>query len=1034
MNKDYLNHQILHRNTLNPHAYFFGYQNKENALTYERKLARGFQLLNGLWKFMYTLTPEEGPEQFFSEQFADEEWETMPVPAHWELNGHGRPHYTNVQYPFPVDPPHIPSDNPTGLYRKNFNFNKADDNERAILRFEGVDSAFHVWVNGEEVGYSTGSREPSEFDITDHIREGENTLAVKVYKWSAMSYLEDQDMWWMSGIFRDVYLYTKPEISIQDIFIKTELDKEYKDATLSLELKTDSITEGSGYALNVTLLNHDREEIIANDVQMSGNLTSLLLDVENPEKWTAETPYLYHLILTLKKNDHIVEVIPQKVGFRMVELKDGLIQINGQPIMFRGVNRHEDNPDYGRAINFDWMVKDVQLMKQYNINAVRTAHYPADPRFYALCDEYGLYVIDETDIETHGFDIIGKWNQLSDSLEWQPAYLDRMERMVERDKNHPSVIIWSLGNESGFGQNHVAMYDWAKKRDDTRLIHYEGETRDILTRTNNDPQEENVAADMFSTMYSSVELMDELGQRTEFKQPHILCEYAHAMGNGPGGFKEYMEVFRKHPRLQGGFVWEWMDHGIRKHTETGESYFAYGGDFGETPHDSTFVIDGLVMPDRTPSPALYEYKKVIEQIRVTDFSLEDKYITIQNDYDFINLDHVYGVWQLVDGEEILREGTLDLSDIQAGQEKKVELDLPQNSVDQAFNPILNIQFLQKFNTRWAKSGHEIAWHQELLNTAKQAKKDLLVVSQLHVDQNKNVLKVEGTNTEWIFNLNKGELVSWKVNELELLEQGFKLNIWRAPTDNDLKSSVEFQTKSVAQDWKKHGLNHLQTRIKAVNVDKSETDVTVTVETKVAPPVLDWGFEVTTTYHIQADGRMAVNVEAKKVGEGPETLPKIGLQARINQTLQNVSWFGRGPGEAYSDTKLANRFGIWHAGIPELSTNYVVPQENGNRTDVSWVALNADSGSGLFVKGDDFNFSARPYTTENLETATHTHALEKQDFIELNVDQKHQGIGSATCGPGVLEQYVLLNQDFSFSFTMFAFSKNEWQPQTLNKYV
>jgi beta-galactosidase/beta-glucuronidase len=545
-------------------------------------MSKGFQLLNGYWKFLYASSPEEFSGEFYKDDYDVSNWDELSVPSHWELNGYGNPHYTNVQYPFPVEPPYIPSENPTGHYRRDFYLTSPQTGERRYLRFEGVDSSFHIWVNGNFVGYSTGSREASEFDITPYVKEGKNSIAVKVYKWSASSYLEDQDMWWLSGIFRDVYIYTKSDVHIQDFFVKTLLDDEYKDATLDIEIKTEGTQDSlSDYKVECALLDKNYNVVKKDSDTLKDKNINITIEINNPEKWSAEAPYLYHLLITLKKNDKVIEVIPNKTGFRKVELKDGLILVNGKDIMFKGVNRHETHPDYGRAISLDWMEEDIKLMKKNNINAVRTAHYPDDPRFYSLCDEYGLYVIDEADIETHGFDLIHEWNRLSDDQEWQEAYLDRMIRMVERDKNHPSIIIWSLGNESGFGKNHLAMAEWTKKRDDTRLIHYEGETRDILDRTDNKPYEENKAADMFSTMYSSVELMEELGKREDLKQPHILCEFGHAMGNGPGGFKEYFDVFYKYKRLQGGFVWEWMDHGIRKYTHEGEEYFGYGGDFGD---------------------------------------------------------------------------------------------------------------------------------------------------------------------------------------------------------------------------------------------------------------------------------------------------------------------------------------------------------------------------------------------------------------------------------------------------------------------
>lgn len=1036
--QDYQDQKIIHRNRLLTHSYFMTYKNEVEALTYERKMAKGFQLLNGNWKFLYATSPEEFTEEFYKVDYDISNWDELTVPSHWELNGYGNPHYTNVQYPFPVEPPYIPSENPTGHYRRDFYLTPSQIVDKTYLRFEGVDSSFHIWINGIFVGYSTGSREASEFDITPHINEGKNSISVKVYKWSATSYLEDQDMWWLSGIFRDVYIYTKTDIHIQDLFVKTLLDSEYKDATLDIEIKMKGIDKNlSDYKIEYILLDKNFNEITRDSVAVKDNDIKITKEVTNPYKWSAESPYLYHLLITLKENNQIIEVIPQKIGFRSVELKDGLILVNGKDIMFKGVNRHETHPDYGRAISLDWMEEDIKLMKKNNINAVRTSHYPDDPRFYSLCDEYGLYVIDEADIETHGFDLIQEWSRLSDNHEWEEAYLDRMIRMVERDKNHPSVIIWSLGNESGFGKNHLVMANWAKQRDNTRLIHYEGETRDILERTDNNPYEENEAADMFSTMYSSVELMEELGKREDLKQPHILCEFGHAMGNGPGGFKEYFDVFYKYKRLQGGFVWEWMDHGIRTYTNEGEEYFGYGGDFGDTPHDSNFVIDGMVMPDRTPSPALIEYKKVIEPIIVTEFNSKEKTIKLENRYDFINLEHITAIWELNIDNHIIEQGTLDVAHIPASEKEVILIPLSMDNKEIDYSEsIFNIKFLQKYDTKWATAGHEIAWGQFLLPAKETSLSKINSdnYSQLVVNEDVNILGIQGDNFDITFNTISGDINSWKVNGINILDKSPALNFWRALTDNDKLGIAEFGAESVAVDWRTNGLNQMQRRIKSFTYKEKENEVHIKVEAKYAPPVLAWGFETLIEYIICSSGIVHVNIKGKKVGKGAKSLPKIGLQMQINKSFHNVTWYGRGPGEAYSDTKLANRFGVWNTTVDKLFTNYVVPQENGNRTDVQWVSVNRDDGLGFFIKGSNFNFSAREYTTDNLDKANHTYELEKSDFIELNLDYKLHGIGSASCGPGVLEKYELKNEDFKFSFEMLGFSKNEWEPHILNKYL
>ena len=1004
--KDLDNLKVLHRNRLDSRAYFIPYKNEDDALTLERRKSDRYQLLNGMWKFNYSETPEESPEGFYEEEYSTEDWDDIRVPGCWQVQGYGYPHYTDLIYPFPVNAPHAPRENPTGCYKTEFNIPKNWDGSRIILRFEGVDSGFHIWVNGREVGYSQGARMPSEFDITELVRQGKNTLSVRVYQWTDGTYIEDQDMWWLSGIFRDVKVMAREKVALKDYFVKTTFDEKYEDASLSIESTFENNTKDGikDYEIEYVLMDDNYENVIEpitlKNVEINREQEKVFnteVKIENPRKWSAEDPYLYRLLIKLKDSEgNILEIVPGKVGFRQIELKDGNFYVNNVAILLKGVNRHEVDPDLGRSISIESMRKDLELMKQYNINAIRTAHYTNHPEFYNLCDEYGFYVIDEADLETHGFEITGDLSELAKDPKWEAAYVERVERMVQRDKNHPSIIIWSLGNESGMGPNFDAMRDYCHKHDDTRLVHYEGDA-------------EQKVGDISSTMYSNHEKMEAHGKKDSDK-PHILCEFAHAMGNGPGGLKEYWDIITKYDRLQGGFVWEWVDHGLREYTEEGVEYFTYGGDYGDFPNNSNFCCDGLVRPDRMVTPGLDQYKKIIEPIKIEKVDLDKGIFTVKNLFDFINLDDYSLVWTLKADGEILQTGSVGLEGIEARSEGEVVIpvDLTRNYKTET-DIWLNIEFVINKNTKCLDKGHVVAYDQfKVVDREIELEKlDKETMEDLEVEVTVPNINIKGSNFDIVFNQIKGELTSYKYQGVELIKKAPKLNLWRAPIDNDMYTKEE---------WKKKGLDLVLHSIQDVDVKINKTHVEIEVEALVGPANGTWFIELEYEYDIYGDGTIDLEYEGKPVAynELPETFPRIGLQMEIPEIFSDVEWYGRGPGEAYVDSIDATQFDVYKATVDDLYMPYVYPQENGNRADVKWFYMTDARGLGFKVQAkDSLNFSAHYYTMKDLEDAKHLSDLVKRDFITLNIDYKQNGLGSNSCGPKALEKHELKPEEFEF---------------------
>jgi beta-galactosidase len=938
--------------------------------------------LNGRWRFRLAAGLSELSRGFEQPEFDDSGWAELQVPSCWQLAGYGAPAYTNVRYPFPVDPPQVPDTNPTGEYRVRFGVPDGFPRPRAVLRFDGVDSCFAVWLNGVRLGDGKGSRLPTEFDVSGTLRHGRNVLAVRVHQWSAGSYLEDQDMWWLSGIFRPVRILAR---GLADFFVHADFDPASGRGTLSAE----TTVLGSPARLSVP------------ELGLAGADPAGPHVFEGVEPWSDERPRLYAGEIAADG-----ERIAIRIGFRRVAVAGGVLTVNGAPILLRGVNRHEWDPRTGRTLSLDTMLADVLAMKRHNINAVRTSHYPPDPRFLDLCDRYGLWVIDECDLETHGFIAEGWRGNPSDDPAWREAYLDRAARTVERDKNHPCVIAWSLGNEAGTGTNLAAMAGWIRDRDGSRLIHYEGD-------------HENCSyADVYSRMYPGYAEVAAIGHRQEPGTadprhdahrrglPLLLCEYGHAMGNGPGGLSDYQELFEAHPRVAGGFVWEWIDHGIARSAADGTTYYAYGGDFGEEVHDGNFVIDGLVFPDRTPSPGLLEYAKVIEPVRI-GVDPHARTIGVRNLHHTRDTGYLRWRWVLEEEGVALGRGELAVPAVPAGAAGSVGWpeELSGTAGRAGGGEVwLTVSAGLGEAESWAPAGHEVAWAQERVDRrAARARADTgpgpRAEPQARAGSGARAAVGGGLITVGParFDGRSGELTGLGGLELD----GPRLELWRAPIDND---------RPLVKGWRRAGLDRLHHKVLGVEPD----DAGLAVRARVG--AAGTGAAMDVVYRWRAEDDVAwLTVAATPRGDWDVPLPRLGVALSLAGEDAEVEWFGLGPGEAYRDSERAARVGRYRRTLAELQTPYVRPQENGNRRAVRWARLSRPDGSVLSIFGDPaVDLTVRPWSTATLASARHTCDLRPDGRIHLYADAAHHGLGSASCGPPVPAWHALAAVPASFT--------------------
>ncbi|HIF9151944.1 TPA: beta-galactosidase subunit alpha [Photobacterium damselae] len=1002
----------LHENRMAPRAYFFSYDSVQSAKSFQRELSNRFMLLSGQWTFNFFTNPLLVPEEFYSQKMTD--WGHITVPNMWQMEGHGDLQYTDEGFPFPIDVPFVPTDNPTGAYQRTFTLGEQWNDKQTIIKFDGVETYFELYVNGQYVGFSKGSRLTAEFDISAYVQQGENLLSVRVMQWADSTYIEDQDMWWTAGIFRDVYLVGKEAVHVQDFTVRTDFADDYQSATLSCSVELENLTHAvaTGYQLEYSLQDNGVEVAQGNcsiDDIDANRQVQFAIDMNNPQQWNAENPYLYQLFITLKNSQgQILEVIPQRVGFRDIKVRDGLFYINNQYVMLHGVNRHDNDHLKGRAVGMDRVEKDLILMKQHNINSVRTAHYPNDPRFYELCDIYGLFVMAETDVETHGFANVGDLSRITNDAAWEAVFVDRAERHVHAQKNHPSIIMWSLGNESGYGCNIRSMYAATKAIDDTRLVHYE-EDRDAEV------------VDVISTMYSRAQLMNYFGEHPHEK-PRIICEYAHAMGNGPGGLTEYQNVFYAHDHIQGHYVWEWCDHGILARDENGEEFYKYGGDYGDYPNNYNFCMDGLIFPDQTPGPGLKEYKQVIAPVKIRAVDGSNNRFIIENKLWFSDLND-YTITADVRAEgETLRTVQFKVEDLAANSAREITLALPELDERETF---VNFTVRKDSRTLYSAANHDIAVYQFLLkeNTATAPVFVNHNATELNVAESRLDYTITGHNFALTFSKVNGKLTSWLINGEELIQSEPRLNFFKPMIDNHKQ---EYEGL-----WQPAHLQIMQEHFRTLNVETLDGKVVINTTSIIAPPVFDFGMRCHYCYQINAEGQLNIELRGERYGDYPHVIPVIGLDLGINGDFDQVKYYGRGPEENYQDSQQANMIDVYQTNVADMFVNYPFPQNNGNRQHVRWAALTNRHGTGLLVKPQqDINFSAWFCTNENLHAAQHTIELEKSGYITLNLDYQVMGLGSNSWGSEVLDSYRVYMDTFCYGLTLMPLQAGDCSAQAM----
>ncbi len=961
-------------NRLPARATLISFPTPEAAATFDRGATRWHVSLDGRWDFKLAGRPAAATAALR----VSRGWDTVDVPGLWTMLGYDRPHYTNVQMPFGERPPHVPEANPTGIYRRRFTVPRGWRRRRIVLGFGGVEGVLYLLVNGEPIGISKDSRTPAEFDLTDVVRHGqENELVAVVVRWSDASFIEDQDQWWHAGISREVYLRSS---RIEDVFARAGLDDDYRHGLLTLT----GVADGP---LDARLLDPRGRTVLTSPLPVAA-------EVRSPKQWSAENPVLYTLVVSLEDG----ESVACRVGFRRVEIRDRRLLINGKAVLISGVNRHEHDDVTGRVISKEAMETDIRLMKQVNINAVRTSHYPDDPYWLDLCDRYGLYVVDEANVESHAY-----YDEVCRDPRYTGAFVERVKNMVERDKNHPSVILWSLGNESGYGPNHDAAAGWVRGRDPSRPLHYEGAIK-------HDWAGGHRATDIVCPMYPEVDAIVAYARRDDDPRPIILCEYSHAMGNSNGGLADYFAAFERHGALQGGFVWEWVDHGIRQTDDQGRDYWAYGGDFGDVPHDANFCADGLLWPDRTPHPAVHELKFLSQPVRVEAVDAARGRFRIRNRFDFTGLDGLRGSWELTGDGKTLRKGKLPPLRVPAGGSLDVTLSLGGLAEEARTERFVTFRFFQRRATSWAPAGHEVAWQQIALD---RPPRSAPAGRGARPGERRRELVLEAGQVRAVVERKTGLLVELSRDGRRALLDGPRLQLWRAPVDNDGIRLLQREHSGVLPRWLELGLDHVQHRLDGVRARRDGIEVVHRASGRGR-----WNDAVhRQRYRLLASGDLLVDNHVE-LADGLRDVPRVGVVLTLPAGTERLSWFGLGPWENYSDRLASAIVGRYTDTVTGLYVPYILPQENGHRGDVRELTLTDETGSGIEIVGrPTFGFTASHFTAADLYAARHTTDLEPRSEVILSIDHAQRGLGTASCGPDTHPRHRLEASSYRFAYVL-----------------